>query len=144
MTKKKKLFFISMIFLIIFALFGSFQTYRLYRTIYPDIQLYVSSSSNGEDEHSFEFVSGVWSGSFNVPMAKSKAENLAKFTSAIEEVTVELYNYIAPTLVTVSGKVKDGQTIIQYNGTITTKDGLTKEYSKTLIFDFILGSTKKF
>lgn len=44
--------------------------------------------------------------------------------------------YIEPTVIKVSGETKEGKTYIYYTGTVTTKDGETRDYYNKVVLDY--------
>lgn len=67
-------------------------------------------------------------------------ENVNKLNNDItEEYVRQTKDYIAPTNIKISGRIEDGKTIISYKGTVTNKsDGKTVDFSKELVFDFVI------
>ncbi|MEG2396508.1 MAG: hypothetical protein RSB11_05685, partial [Oscillospiraceae bacterium] len=91
------------------------------------------------EEYSIEFVSLHIDNILPLPRGWNK--NYNEYHQKNGEIVKDLQSnqYMAPTNVTVDFKENEGKTFVTYSGTVTRKsDGVTTEYKKELIFDFLL------
>ena len=136
----KKLFRIlsAVIFIAVLAFAIRYLSGIVYRANHPIISIIRMDISNSErfsgEPYHDERIMAVTSTSWFTP--KKVRDELNEFSKWYHDVDNELYNnYVAPYDIRVFGEVKDGKTMIRFEGYVTTPDGETVDYKNERTFD---------
>ena len=113
-----------------------FHEYRILFPEYSDVQLHLMKYRHdplheGKEAY-FEYIMVSWSWS-----GDKKVRELVLWNHGVD---LEInYFYTAPYHIEASGEVKNGKTILRYEGYVTTQDGETIEYKNEMTFDSAFG-----
>ncbi|SHJ87779.1 hypothetical protein SAMN02745248_01203 [Hathewaya proteolytica DSM 3090] len=136
MSKKKKLVLLCGVFVVFILSAG---LYYLYCSYNPDIR--IGAGSGGKEDYHIQPLTVLIIEHHNIPSAKSISKNLRELGDWDDKIVTDLMlseNYIAPTDVKAFGEIRDGKTVLRYEGFVTTKDGVRKDYKEEKVFDFVL------
>lgn len=122
--------------------------FALYYNSYPLVSVVKSvtfSNPNFDGEYYRETVSIVTAGNDILPDSPKIEKRLSQVAEWNDSVVTELLNadFVAPLNIKVSSEVKDGKTVLRYEGYVTTKDGEKQDYLNEKTFDFVLCPEKR-
>lgn len=132
---KKYLYILSALLLMVLLGIG----YYSYRVNHPYLSIQLGGGSSGED-HYIGHISISYSTYHNLPLPKELDKNLLELSMWNNEIVTELMmsgEYMEPFYVKAYAEVEDGKTIFTYKGSVTTKDGVTKDYLEEKVFDYV-------
>lgn len=137
MNKKISVIFIAVGCLLLIIGIGA--GYYIYHSNHPDISISIGGDLDDTDGDYVEHITIAIGGHANIPIADTIENKLIEIgdwnSEAVEDL---LNNYQAPRNIVVSGEVKDGKTILRYEGEVTTKEGKIEAYLNEKEFNFVL------
>ncbi|MGN0539170.1 MAG: hypothetical protein ACI4KI_04870 [Candidatus Fimenecus sp.] len=130
--KKTVIIIVSIVLVFAIAAGGTY----LWAAKNPEITLNVSKPVDKTDIY-IESLSTGYSEKLNIPISKNLKSQLNELYEAVNSEYEKLAaSCEAPTHIELElSKADDGKTVVTYKGTIT-EDGITKEYSKQMTFDY--------
>lgn len=130
-TKKKIWLILSGVICIILC-------FLLYSYLHPSLTILISQPVDPSGPY-VETCTVVSSSLFNMPLPSDIIEKEHQLIDKQEETTTDIYgNYKPDWKVDCTVEIKDGKTVLTYQGYVTDQTGTQQQYYKQLICDFIL------
>ena len=115
-----------------------------YHISHPEVYVTISvqdADPRFEEGYHMEYFMMTWGENDRIPPAKNVQQVLDQVLSWCHETETDIHDhFIAPLNITASGKVEQGKTILSYEGTVTTPEGLTQDYKKELTLDYLFSA----